>query len=377
MKKIYWFIQQAEEFGGTEMVSLQILSSLASDYDITLVLTSKKPNSYIYPVPENVKQVYLGYKMDEIRMDYYMKKYKDQKRIFKMISLALRATFNLLIRRFFTRRKVKKMTTKDDILVATSLDNYLVMPRKRKVFYHYHFNAKFFFSLPESFFRWFMRKPDKWIFLCKSTLSDILRKKKKYKEYATYALNPVRFTPYLDENYYNNEFIFVGRFMNQKNPLLLLKSMKELKDMGDKFVLHMYGDGPFKSEMEEYISSNDLGEYILLHDSTKDILREYKNKDMMLVSSIYEGFSLVMLEANSQSLPIISTNWGDAVYEMVENGKNGYVVDSFEPLDFAKQVHEVIKNKEHILDMKRCSFEMSKKYTLDNTAKYWKENILK
>ena len=62
---------------------------------------------------------------------------------------------------------------------------------------------------------------------------------------------------------------------------------------------------------------------------------------------------------------------------MVENGKNGYVVDSFEPLDFAKQVHEVIKNKEHILDMKRCSFEMSKKYTLDNTAKYWKENILK
>lgn len=377
MKKIFWFIQQCEEFGGTEMVSLQILSSLDKDYDITLVLTSKKPKGYIYPVNDNVKQVYLNYNIDEIRMDYYMKKYKDQKKYFKMIGLFIRSAYNLLIRRFFTRRKIKKMTSEEDILIATSLDNYVVMPRHRTKYYHYHFNAKFYFSFCERFFRLFMVKPDKWIFLCKSTLNDVINKKKSIKNNSTYALNPVRFTPCFDDNYYNNEFIFVGRFMNQKNPLMLLEAMNELKKMGDKFTLNMYGDGPFLSQMKEYINNNELNDYIKLNDSTKDILKEYKNKDLMLVSSIYEGFSLVMLEANSQSLPVITTNWGDAVYEMIDQDKNGYVVDSFNPIDFANKVHEVINDKEHLKEMKKYSFEMSKKYTLESTAKYWKDNILK
>ena len=71
----------------------------------------------------------------------------------------------------------------------------------------------------------------------------------------------------------------------------------------------------------------------------------------MLVSSVYEGFSLVMLEANSQGLPVITSNWGDAVYEMIENGKNGYVVEGFLPLNYAKMIHDVINDKEKLNEL--------------------------
>lgn len=377
MKKIYWFIQQCEDFGGTEMVTLQIISSLVDDYDITLVVSSKKPEKYVFAIPDKVKQVYLGYKHDEIKMDSYLKQYKEQGKLLKAFGLILRVAFNALIKRFFVRRKIRKMTKEDDILIASSLDNYMIMPRGRNVFYHYHFNAKFFFSPAERLSRLLIRKPNKWIFLSESTRNEVEGKIKKYRNKTVSVLNPIRYEPILDLNYYNNEFIFVGRFMEQKNPMMLLEAMKYLKEYGNKFRLHMFGDGPYKSDMLKYINDNNLSENILIKPSTINIGDEYKNKDLILVSSLYEGFCLVMIEANSRSTPVVSTNWGDAVYERIENGKNGYIVESFSAEVFAKQIHEVINNKEKLMQMREQSFEMSKNYSIDKISQYWKENILK
>ncbi len=377
MKKIYWFIQQTEQFGGTEMVSLQILASLAPYYDITLVLTSSKPSSYIYPLPDNVKIKCLNYKMDEIRMDYYFKKYLSKHQYFKAVSLYFRFLNNVLFKRFITRKKIKKFTSKEDILIATSFDNYLLMPRKRNVFFHYHFNDKFFLQTGEKFSRLFMRTPDKYIFLCKNTLKNIVNHYPKYEKISTYALNPVRFKARLNLQDNNNQLIYVGRFMYQKNVMFLLRAMLELKEMGDKFVLHMYGDGPYLKEMQEFINVNKLEDYIIIHDSTLEIEKAYQNKDLLLLSSLYEGFPLVMLEANSQSVPVVSTNWSQAIYEMIDDGVNGYIVKEYDEKKYALTVHNALKDREKLKELKQNAYDSSKKYSIENVAKYWKEEILK
>ena len=84
-----------------------------------------------------------------------------------------------------------------------------------------------------------------------------------------------------------------------------------------------------------------------------------------------------MIEANSRSTPIVSTSCGEAVYERIENGKNGFIVESFSAEDFAKKVHELINDKEKLMKMRQHAFETSKNYSIDKISKYWKENILK
>lgn len=376
-KRIFWFLQQCEFFGGTEMVSFQLIKALKDDYDITVCLTYDSGAERLFDIPDNVNVKYLKYPLSYIRFDYPFNKLKEEKKYFKLCGLLINHLYNLLLKRFFTRRKVKKMTTKDDILIASSDDGYMIMPRGRQVYFHYHFNAKHFYSGGEKFIRFLSRKPDKYIFLCNTIYKEIVAKNKKMAKRSVYVLNPVRFTSALNDNYYNNSFVFLGRFVAQKNPMFLLHAMNELKKLNNNFVLTMYGEGPYETEMRDYIKENSLDNNIIIKSPTKDVLKALSDKDLLLVSSVYEGFSLAMLEANSQSVPVITTNWGDAVFEMIEDNKNGYVIKQFDAKEFANKVNEIISDKEMLLNMKRLSYEDSKNYQIDRIKKHWTNEIIK
>ena len=52
--------------------------------------------------------------------------------------------------------------------------------------------------------------------------------------------------------------------MKIKNPMMLLESMKYLKEYGNNFRLHMFGDGPYKNDMLKYIQDNNLKDNIII-----------------------------------------------------------------------------------------------------------------
>lgn len=372
MKKIYWFIQQDREFGGVEMVTTKLISSLSSYYDITLVVTSKDYEHSIYELGDKVKIVYLNYDIEAIKFDAYFSKYKNAHHYLKLIALLFKMLYNTLIKRFFTRHKIKKMTTHDDILIASSLDNYMVMPRKRKVFFHYHFDANFFLSFSERFVSLFSRKPDKYIFLSKTTMDKVLKKRKfKNKDQVTYILNPTRFDSHLNEDRYNNDLVFAGRFMPQKNIFFLLKSMKILKDKNFPFTLELYGDGPLKEKIIKYINENNLNDVVFIKEPIKDLDKVLLKKDLLLMTSTYEGIPLVILEAYSQSLPIITTNWGDEVFEIVEDQKTGIIVQEFKEEKYAEEVMNLLSDNDKLHNMRINAYNKSKKHALEEVIKHW------
>jgi len=181
----------------------------------------------------------------------------------------------------------------------------------------------------------------------------------------------------LDLEYHNNEILFLARYSPQKNPMLALAVVKELSQMMDNFHLSMYGKGFLKEKMEKYVADNRLEKYVTINDQTNDALSVIHNSDLLLVTSDFEGSCLVVNEAASQSVPAVSSNWGDAAYEVVDHGNSGFVVDSKDPKEYAKKIKEILEDKDYLLKLKQNAYDFSDNFSDENIVRNWLEIINK
>jgi len=82
---------------------------------------------------------------------------------------------------------------------------------------------------------------------------------------------------------------------------------------------------------------------------------------------------LVAVESKACGLPIVSTNWGENVKELIENGINGFIVENFDAQEMAEKINELIENEHLRKQMGRASFESSKKYELNSVMDKWEK----
>ena len=120
---------------------------------------------------------------------------------------------------------------------------------------------------------------------------------------------------------------FVGRLVEQKNPLLLLDYANEVRQSVSEFELDIYGDGPLFDKLSDEIHARGLGNCVTLKGFTDD-KSVYRNYDLLWLSSRIEGFGLVIIEAAANMVPTVSADWGPAVYEVIQNGATGFVAKS-------------------------------------------------
>lgn len=371
MKKIYWWIQQINRIGGTEMVSIDLANELVNHYDITFISTVKIKGDIPYKMDPRIKVISLGISRRCEQFDYLSHKYLSHFRIFSFLFLFLQVMFYYIIRRPHYQRVVRRIVNKDNAtLICSSADTYRLCPKKTKAYFHYHFDSESFFTR-DSFFIRHSRVPDKFIFLCDATRKAIISKRKDLIDKSVYIYNPVRYDPVLNTDYNNNTIIFVGRLADQKDPLLALDVAKELKNRNYKFKLKMFGDGPIKDVVEKYYQDNNLQDVVEMHGFKENIAEELLKSDVMLVTSKYEGFSLVMSEANANSRPWISSNWGPILKERLVIDRNGIIVDSRDPKDYADAIIKLLDDKDKLKAMKKASYEESKKLAKSSIIPEW------
>ena len=371
-QKLYWWIQHLDEIGGTEMVSIDLANHLIADFDITLIISSEVIKEPAYKLDPRIKLFYLNIPHEVTRADQYSIRYKREHKHWKGFKLGFKTFLTYTFKRGGYKRKVKKLIKQDPgILICSSGDSYYLAPRGVKTIFHYHFNSRLFFTLGNKMIMAFSRKPDYSVFLSKTTLDTIASKKKRYLNNSSHIYNPVRFSPILDTSYHNNRIVFVGRFAEQKNPLLALAVAKELKDRNFSFTLDMYGEGGLLDKMISYIKDNELENYVHIYEPISNIKEEFRNSDLLLLTSRYEGFALVRSEANAMSTPVISSNWGDTVYEVIKEGEDGYIINSDNPKDYADKIIEVLSDKEKLITLKETSYERSKIFSYEKIIPEW------
>ena len=123
------------------------------------------------------------------------------------------------------------------------------------------------------------------------------------------------------------KIVTVGRFVKQKDFYTAIDSIKYMIDSGyNEIQYQIIGYGKLENQIKERINNLGLNGYITMLINPKNLDDIYKNADIYLCTSIFEGLSNTILEAMSFCLPIVATNVGDNMY-LVNNGKNGFLVE--------------------------------------------------
>ncbi|MEO5782191.1 MAG: glycosyltransferase [Ginsengibacter sp.] len=159
----------------------------------------------------------------------------------------------------------------------------------------------------------------------------------------------------------------VGRLVEQKDPLTLLKAFSIFKQTDTTAVLFILGEGGQELMLTNYIKENNLSASVFLMGFEPNPYKWMARCNVFILSSIYEGFGNVIVEAMALGKTVVSTDCPSGPAEILENGKYGYLCNVKDPLKMSDSITEAIQKPidENILISTtyqyRCN-EIVKKY---------------
>ena len=116
--------------------------------------------------------------------------------------------------------------------------------------------------------------------------------------------------------------IFVGRLSREKGIIFILKALNELNTT-IQYKLNIYGNGPDKEIIRDFISLNKLKDKVFLMGQEKNKIKIFKNANLFINASLFEGLPNALVQAiNYNVFPICSNAPGGNI-EVIDNGKLG------------------------------------------------------
>lgn len=138
------------------------------------------------------------------------------------------------------------------------------------------------------------------------------------------------------------QFLTIGRLVPQKDYPTLLKGLSLLAAQKTQFDLSILGEGEKKSELEKLSYELDLESRINWIGKVADTSHFYSTSDLFILSSKYEGFGMVLVEAMDRSLPIVCANSPAAREVLGENYPGFFEIGN--PQDLAQKVSWALNN---------------------------------
>lgn len=146
-------------------------------------------------------------------------------------------------------------------------------------------------------------------------------------------------------NFDHVKLISVGNFKPQKNYSYLIKILKILKNKGFIFKHLIVGDGTEMEMIKNQISQNDLSSDVILAGSISQPIDLIAHSDLFILSSSFEGFGLVIVEALSVGATVVSTDCLSGPSEILQNGNLGYLGEVDDAESFANLIIKAFSNK--------------------------------
>ena len=169
----------------------------------------------------------------------------------------------------------------------------------------------------------------------------------------------------------SKKLISVGRLTYQKNYPLLVDIAEKILTQHNDWEWHIYGDGEQREELEALILERDLLGRVVLMGNVTDLYERYPQYAAIVMTSRYEGFPMVLIEAAAKGLPMISFDIPTGPKEIIDNNVNGFLIPPLDVDGMLEKLDILMTDKE--LRM-RFSEEAKNKvisFGVDNIANQW------
>ena len=170
---------------------------------------------------------------------------------------------------------------------------------------------------------------------------------------------------------HSNHVIFVGRFFFQKGIDVLIDVWKIVHMRHPDWVLDMFGEGELIGYFKKII--DDLNINIIIHHPEATILQRYCESSMLLLTSVYEPFGLVLPEAMSCGLPVVSFDCPYGPADIITDGVDGFLIKDRNISEFADRVCQLIEDKDLRVRMGQAAIKSSQRYRADIIMPQWKD----
>ena len=196
----------------------------------------------------------------------------------------------------------------------------------------------------------------------------------KYNHNSVCIGNPVKINHSEKCDLESRQLLAVGRIEIEHKGMDLLLEACDLADYAPEWTLCIVGDGNDMQKLVEKIIGTNKSDKVFLKGQLlgHDLLKEYKNSSIFIMTSRWEGFGLTLLEAMSFGLPIISTP-ASGPKEILNDGEFGLLTKSFNSVDIADAIQIMTGSLEQRQYYSAQSMKRVQDYTVEKIIPKWNE----
>ena len=158
------------------------------------------------------------------------------------------------------------------------------------------------------------------------------------RSHPTVIYNPLTLAPGRPSQGTSRQFLAVGRFTpRHKGFDLLIEAFSIFAQTDSEWTLHIVGEGPEEPLYRQMIGRYRLDGRVFLHPFTRDVQAYYSRAQLFVLSSRWEGFGLVIVEAMAHGLPVVSSRLPTSLEIM---GQAGIYYDVGDVQQLAQRLHD-------------------------------------
>ena len=351
--RICFLIADISARGGTERVTSIIANGLLKrKYEVDIISCRNEPESY-FELNQNIKVHSL--RAENIR-NTFRRKCSNYEKIWKLA-----------------------YDRKYDVVIAVDIYLYLYLiplqiTRKSKCIAWEHFTY-YFSSMKQS--RLARKLAVKFAYqvvvLSKNDL-DNYRNNYKDADNITYIYNPTALKKSTNRNINKHRIIAAGRLSEEKGFDLLIDAWNiiEKKDRNSDWILDIYGTGELESQLANQINKHEL-KRVHLRGYADNIESEYLESSIFVLSSRYEGFGLVLVEALACGVPCVSFNCPEGPAEIISDNVNGYLVENGNINQLADKIMKLMHDEKLRKSFSENAYRDLKRFELQEVLNRWEE----
>ena len=172
------------------------------------------------------------------------------------------------------------------------------------------------------------------------------------------------------------EIIYVGRVdYTQKRVYRVIETWSQLEHEFPEWELTIVGDGEEREHVERMVTDLELHHVNI--EGFQLPRKYYERASILMLTSEFEGFPLVLAECMSFGVvPVVYGSYS-AVYDIIEDGKDGIIIpkrsDCFNAVSMAESIKNLIEDEKRLNKMALAAIDKSRRYSVDKIYKQWME----